>query len=97
MALPKIKQIKSELEQHAQEYLELNAERLEIERKTRELKKKLEALKGSIQAAVGVAEQLNLPYVTQVGNFYITQIKKAREVKAYQYEFVEFNVSQEAK
>lgn len=95
MMLPRIGKILQDLENNIQEYHDLNTERLEIERKIRELRTKLHSLKVDIQSAVGVAEQYNIPHVTQIGRYYIIQIRKAREVKAYNYDYVEFNISQE--
>lgn len=95
MSAARKKKVINEVELQAQKYLELNAKRAEIEREARQLKKELESLKESLQKTVGVAESLGVPYVTQVGEYYITQIKKYREVKAYNYEFIEFSVSEE--
>lgn len=95
MILPRIDQILNELEKHAQEYAELNAERLELDNRNREIRKRLDELKKTIQAVVGTAETLNVPHVAQIGHYYVVQIKKAREVKAYSYEYIDFNVTPE--
>lgn len=86
------KQAKVLVESLAAEYISLDFERQRIERETRALKKKLEELREGLQAVVGVAEQLEVPLVSRIGNYYITQIKKHRDVDAYSYDFIDFKV-----
>jgi hypothetical protein len=42
---------------------------------------------------VGVAEELDVPYVARIGRYYITQIKKHRDVDSYSYDFIDFKVA----
>lgn len=86
------KQVKVLMEDLAQQFIELDIERQRIEREARMLRKNLEELKESIQNIVGVAEELDVPYVSRVGNYYITQIKKHRDVDAYSYDFIDFKI-----
>jgi hypothetical protein len=80
------------IEALASEFLRLDEQRLDLEKKCRELKKSMESLRGELENFVGVAEQCNIPMVVTVGNYCITQTKKHREVKAYEYDYVEFRV-----
>lgn len=80
------------IEALASEFLRLDEQRLDLEKKCRELKKGMEALRNELENFVGVAEHHNIPMVVTIGNYYITQTKKHREVKAYEYDYVEFKV-----
>lgn len=80
------------IETLASEFLRLDQQRLDLEKKCRELKKSMESLRGELENFVGVANQCNIPLVVTIGNYCITQIKKHREVKAYEYDYVEFKV-----
>lgn len=86
------KQMKVMIEDMAQQFVVYDAERQRIEREVRDLKKKLDELKENIQRMVGVAEELEVPLVSRIGNYYITQIKKHRDVDSYSYDFVEFKI-----
>lgn len=83
------------LETLALEFRQLDEERLELDRRNRELKKRLKALQEGMQEFIGVAEVIDVPLVTRIGKFFITQIKKHRSVDAYEYDFVEFRVISE--
>lgn len=87
------KQTKVIVENIAAEFIELDLERQRIERESRQLRKKLDELKETLQNMVGVAEELDVPYVARVGTYYITQIKKHRDVDAYSYDFIDFKVT----
>lgn len=76
----------------ATEFCQLDNERLQIERRCRYLKKRLDSLRNDIQEHIGVAESVNVPLVTRIGKFFITQIRKQRFVEAYECDFVEFHV-----
>ena len=76
----------------AEQFVQLDEKRQRLERECRELKKSLESLRDDLQKMVGVAEDLDIPLVVRVGNYCITQTKKHREVRAYEYDFVEFKV-----
>lgn len=80
------------LEVIAAEFVKLDERRLALEKECRALKKSLETMKDDLQKMVGVAEDLNIPMVVKIGNFYITQTRKHREVKAHEYDYVEFKV-----
>lgn len=86
------KQAKVLVESLAAEFIALDIERQRIERDARQLRKKLDDLKEGLQGVVGVAEELDVPFVARIGNYYITQIKKHRDVDAYSYDFIEFKV-----
>lgn len=86
------KQARVLVESLAAEYVALDIERQRIDRESRQLKKKLEELREGLQAVVGVAEELEVPFVARIGNYYITQIKKHRDVDAYSYDFIEFKI-----
>lgn len=88
----KKKQIKVVMEDLAQQFIELDLERQRIERDARYLRKQLDELKESIQNMVGVAEELDVPFVSRIGKYYITQIKKHRDVDSYSYDFIDFKV-----
>lgn len=76
----------------ASEFLRLDQQRLELEKKCRDLKKSMESLRTELESFVGVAKQCDIPLVVTIGDYCITQIKKHREVKAYEYDYVEFKV-----
>lgn len=80
------------IEALASEFLRLDEQRLDLEKKCRELKKSMESLRNELENFVGVAQQCNIPLVITIGNYCITQTKKHREVKAYEYDYVEFKV-----
>ena len=86
------KQVKVMVESLATEYLSLDIERQRIDREGRQLKKRLEELREALQGIIGLAEELEVPYVSRVGKYYITQIKKHRDVDSYSYDFVEFKI-----
>lgn len=86
------KQARVLVESLAAEYVALDIERQRIDRESRQLKKKLEELREGLQAVVGVAEELEVPFVARIGTYYITQIKKHRDVDAYSYDFIEFKI-----
>jgi dsDNA-specific endonuclease/ATPase MutS2 len=86
------KQAKVLVESLAAEFMALDIERQRIERESRQLRKKLDELKEGLQGVVGIAEELDVPFVTRIGNYYITQIKKHRDVDAYSYDFIDFKV-----
>lgn len=76
----------------ATEFRQLDDERLELERRCRFLKKRMQILQTDIQEYIGVAETLDVPLVTRIGKFFITQIRKYRAVEAYECNFVEFKI-----
>ena len=80
------------VESLAAEFVALDVERQRIEREGRQLRKKLDELKEALQGIVGVADELEVPYVSRIGNYYITQIKKHRDVDAYSYDFIDFKI-----
>jgi len=80
------------VESLAAEFIALDIERQRIERESRQLRKKLDELKEALQGIVGAAEELEVPYVARVGAYYITQIKKHRDVDAYSYDFIDFKI-----
>lgn len=86
------KQAKVMVESLAAEYLALDLERQRIDREARQLRKRLEELREGLQGIIGVAEELDVPCVARIGKYYITQIKKHRDVDAYSYDFIEFKV-----
>lgn len=86
---------KTALEALANEFFELDRERLDLDRKTRLLKKRLKCLQEGIQEFIGTADTVDVPLVSRIGKFFITQIKKHRGVPAYEYDFVEFRVIRE--
>jgi hypothetical protein len=85
---------KSALEALANEFCELDRERLELDRRNRLLKRRLKALQEGIQEFIGIADVVDVPLVSRIGKFFITQIKKHRGVPAYEYDFVEFKIIQ---
>lgn len=85
---------KSALEALASEFCELDKERLELDRRNRLLKRRLKALQEGIQEFIGTADVVDVPLVSRIGKFFITQIKKHRGVPAYEYDFVEFKIIQ---
>lgn len=87
-----MKKLSATIENFALEFCELDKERRELDRRCRHLKKKLNELQERIQEHVGTAEVVDVPIVTRMGRFLITQIKKHRMVSAYEYDFVEFKV-----
>lgn len=80
------------VEMLAMEFRQIDDERLELERRTRHLKKRLSHLQDGIQEYIGVADALDVPLVTRIGKFFITQIRKHRFVEAYECDFVEFKI-----
>lgn len=86
------RQQRSEVEVLALEFCQLNEERLNLERRTRFLKKRLQHLQEDIQEHIGVADVVDVPLVTRIGKFFITQIRKYRFVESYECDFVEFKV-----
>jgi hypothetical protein len=86
------KQAKVMVESLAAEYLTLDLERQRIDREARQLRKRLEELREGLQGIIGVAEELDVPCVARIGKYYITQIKKHRDVDSYSYDFIEFKV-----
>jgi hypothetical protein len=86
------KQAKVMVESLAAEYLALDIERQRIDREGRQLRKRLEELREGLQGIIGVAEELEVPCVARIGSYYITQIKKHRDVDSYSYDFIEFKV-----
>lgn len=76
----------------ATEFRQLDDERLELERRCRFLKKRMHTIQADIQEYIGVAETLDVPLVTRIGKFFITQIRKHRFVEAYECNFVEFKI-----
>lgn len=82
----------NEVEVLAIEFCQLNEERIQLERRCRYLKKRQQALQEGIQDYIGIADMIDVPLVTRIGKFFITQIKKHRFVEAYECEFVEFKV-----
>jgi len=86
------KQAKVMVESLAAEYLALDIERQRIDREARQLRKRLEELREGLQGIIGVAEELEVPCVARIGSYYITQIKKHRDVDSYSYDFIEFKV-----
>jgi chaperonin cofactor prefoldin len=86
------KQVKVMVESLAAEYLSLDVERQRIDRESRQLKKRLEELREALQGIIGLAEELDVPYVSRVGKYYITQIKKHRDVDSYSYDFIDFKI-----
>lgn len=87
------KQVKVVMEDLAHQFMQLDTERQRIEREGRYLRKQLDELKEAMQEIVGVAEEIEVPFVCRIGNYYITQIKKHRDVNAYSYDFVEFKIA----
>jgi hypothetical protein len=86
---------KAALEALANEFFELDKERLELDRKNRLLKKRLKSLQEGLQEFIGIADTIDVPLVSRIGKFFITQIKKHRGVPAYEYDFIEFRVIRE--
>jgi hypothetical protein len=82
----------SEVEVLAIEFCQLNEERIQLERRCRYLKKRQVALQEGIQDYIGIAEMVDVPLVTRIGKFFITQVKKHRFVEAYECSFVEFKI-----
>lgn len=82
----------STLETFALEFCELDAEKRELDRRCRHLKRRLTELQESIQEHIGTTDIVDVPLVSRIGRFLITQIKKHRRVCAHEYDFVEFKV-----
>ena len=80
------------IETLAAEFRQLDDERHQLERKCRSLKKRISAIQTNLQEFVGSADMIDVPVVSRVGNFLITQIKKHRQVEAYEYDYLEFKV-----
>jgi len=76
----------------ASDYIKLDEERLRLEKECREIKKTLDSLKEELQKMVGIAETPNVPLVITIGHYCIAQTLKHREVKAFEYQYVEFKV-----
>lgn len=83
---------KTALEALATEFCALDRERIEIERRARLLKKRMKSLQEGIQEFIGIAEVVDVPLVSRISKFFITQIKKNRVVPSYEYSFVEFKI-----
>lgn len=86
------KKQQSVIETLAAEFRQLDDERHQLERKCRSLKKRLSAIQNNLQEFVGTADVLEVPIVSRIGNFLITQIKKHRQVDSYEYDYLEFKV-----
>lgn len=86
------RQLKVAVVSFAEEFIQLDVERQRLEKEARDIRKKLDELKSSIQDIIGAAEQCEMPYVQRVGDYYITQILKHRDVEAYSYDFIDFKV-----
>lgn len=82
----------SQVEVLAIEFCQLNEERIQLERRCRYLKKRQQALQEGIQDYIGIADMVDVPLVTRIGKFFITQIRKYRFVEAYECDFVEFKI-----
>jgi chaperonin cofactor prefoldin len=80
------------LEAMAEEFYRLDDQKKSLDRQSREIEKALKDIRQSLQDMVGVAEEIGIPHVTRIGNYCITQIKKHREVQAYEYDYIEFKV-----
>lgn len=82
----------SAVEVLAMEFCQIDEERMELERRCRYLKKRLQGLRENIQEHIGVADTVDVPLVTRIGKYFITQIRKHRFVEAYETNFVEFKI-----
>lgn len=76
----------------AMEFCQIDEERMELERRCRYLKKRLHGLREGIQEHIGIADVVDVPLVTRIGKYFITQIRKQRFVEAYESDFVEFKI-----
>lgn len=83
---------KAMIESFAEEFCRLDEERLSIDRQCRRLKKRLKVLQESMQQFVGVPDVRDMPLVTKISTFFITQVKKHRAIPAYEFDFIEFKV-----
>ena len=83
---------KKQAEVLAIEFRQIDDERLELERRCRFLKKRLQVLQAGLQEFVGTADVVNVPLVSRIGKFFITQVRKHRVVPAYECDFIEFKV-----
>ena len=63
------KQMKVMIEDMAQQFVLYDTERQRIEREVRDLKKKLDELKQNIQSIVGIADEMEVPLVSRIGNY----------------------------
>jgi len=86
------KKQQSAIEALATEFKQLDDERHQLERRCRGIKKRISAIQNNLQEFVGTADMLNVPVVSRIGNFLITQIKKHRQVESYEYDYLEFKV-----
>lgn len=86
------KQLQTAVENLAEEYVKIEIEKHRLDKEARQLKKRMENLKESIQNVIGKAEEVDVPIMTRVGRFYITQILKHRDVDAYSYDFIDFKI-----
>lgn len=86
------KQLMVAVESLAEEYVKIEIEKQRLDKEARQLKKRMENLKESIQNVIGKAEEVEMPIITRVGRYYITQILKHRDVEAYSYDFIEFKI-----
>lgn len=86
------KKKQTEAEVLAIEYRQIDDERLDLERRCRFLKKRLHALQEGLQQFIGTADVIDVPLVSRIGKFFITQVKKHRAVPAHDYNFIEFKV-----
>ena len=86
------KKKQAEAEVLAIEFRQIDDERLELERRCRFLKKRLQVLQAGLQEFVGTADVVNVPLVSRIGKFFITQVRKHRFVEAYECDFIEFKV-----
>lgn len=82
----------STVEVLALEFCQLDRERMDLERRCRYLKKRLHYLQEGIQDYIGIADVVDVPLVTRIGKFFITQIRKHRFVESYECDFVEFKI-----
>lgn len=80
------------VESLADEFFELDAQRQQLDRSARAIRRRLDGLREKIQDFIGKGDQLDVPYVSNVGHFQITQTLKHRDVDAFSYDFVEFKV-----
>jgi len=86
------KKKQAEAEVLAIEFRQIDDERLELERRCRFLKKRLQVLQAGLQEFVGTADVVDVPLVSRIGKFFITQVRKHRFVESYECDFIEFRV-----
>lgn len=82
----------STIQSLAENFVILDARRQQLERTVRQLKKHLDTIKETLQETIGTAKELDVPYVSVVGDYQICQILKHRDVEAHSYDFVDFKV-----